>query len=225
MRQRMTLILQCLLLLATALLSACASHTHRCHEDIYCEAKQYYERGLYHLAFNKVSFLAYRGDTRAQYALGRMYYYGTGTAEDTQQGRMWIRVAASKNYPPALEAISLIEDSDTPQYTEFEPKSIRKSSMRSSDNLRKRAVPIVNTPRKTKTVTVSTVHPKTFSQPLVSEINQLPETELKVLPLPALKNPIRPKIKTVSQPHQLPVRVVQLPRPNRINFNSTGNLA
>jgi hypothetical protein len=206
MRQRMTLILRCLLLISTSLLSACASHVHRCNTDLYCEAKQDYARGMYHLAFNKVSYLAYRGDARAQYALGRMYYYGTGTAEDTQQGRMWIRVSASRNYPPAIEAISLIEDSDTPQYGELMPGKTTEIARVYSRN---HANPRVNTTRrKTEPASVTSVHPKRFSQPKVSEL-QLPEAEFKLLPEPVFNPPVSPKTKTVSTSVRGPRRVAQ----------------
>lgn len=70
--------------------------------------KQYFERGYYKRAFAYLSNPAYAGDPQAAYAIGYMYYYGYGTAQNTQQGYIWIKRSADQGYPPAIQALNII---------------------------------------------------------------------------------------------------------------------
>ena len=44
---------------------------------------------------------SYFQDPEAQYYLGRLYLYGTGTAKDSKQAARWFGLAAAKNHRPA----------------------------------------------------------------------------------------------------------------------------
>lgn len=62
----------------------------------------------YQCSFVKVEQAARAGDPDAQYALGYLYYYGIGTAQDRQTGLMWIRKAAAQGQPVAQQALQAL---------------------------------------------------------------------------------------------------------------------
>lgn len=65
----------------------------------------------YQCSFIKVEQAARAGDPDAQYALGYLYYYGIGTAQDRQTGLLWIRKAAAQGQPVAQEALQALSTS------------------------------------------------------------------------------------------------------------------
>lgn len=80
--------------------------------------KRYFEAGYYRKALHQLLPLACDGNPEAQYAIGYMYYYGYGVAQDTDTGYFWIQRAASKQYLPAVQALRIIRDDQREKYTD-----------------------------------------------------------------------------------------------------------
>lgn len=74
----------------------------------YVEGKRYFEKGFYKRAMHELLPLACDGNAEAQYAVGYMYYYGYGVAQDTDTGCFWIHRSAEQGYKPAIKALPLI---------------------------------------------------------------------------------------------------------------------
>lgn len=55
-----------------------------------------YKKQDYAAALREWRVLAEQGDNNAQYALGRMYYYGQGVPRDTRQANYWFTRAKGK---------------------------------------------------------------------------------------------------------------------------------
>ena len=72
------------------------------------QGKRYFEDGYYRSAMRELLPLACDGVAEAQYAVGYMYYYGYGVAQDTEVGHFWIKRAADKGYQPAVKALGYI---------------------------------------------------------------------------------------------------------------------
>lgn len=72
------------------------------------QGERFFEQGYYKKAMHVLLPLACDGNPKAQYAVGYMYYYGWGVAQDTQVGYIWIQRSASQAYPPAIQALQLI---------------------------------------------------------------------------------------------------------------------
>ena len=103
--------------LLSVLLIACATtgprprpvHTESASEKSYlAQGKRYFEEGYYRRAMHELLPLACDGNPEAQYAVGYMYYYGEGVAQDTDVGYFWIKRSADKGYPPAVKALAII---------------------------------------------------------------------------------------------------------------------
>lgn len=73
------------------------------------QGKRFFEEGFYKRALHELLPFAADGDPEAQYAVGYMYYYGYGAAQDTEVGYFWINRSARQGYEPAELASSLIE--------------------------------------------------------------------------------------------------------------------
>lgn len=73
------------------------------------QGKRYFDQGYYKRAMTFLLPLACDGSPDAQYAVGYMYYYGLGVAQDTEIGYFWIQRAANHNYAPAIRAIAEME--------------------------------------------------------------------------------------------------------------------
>lgn len=71
--------------------------------------KKLFEGGYYKRALKALLPLACDGNIEAQYAVGYMYYYGYGVAQDSDVGCFWITRAADKGFLPAIEALKLIQ--------------------------------------------------------------------------------------------------------------------
>lgn len=70
------------------------------------QGQRYFETGFYKHAMKELLPLACDGIPEAQYAVGYMYYYGYGVAQDTEVGHFWIERSASKGYEPAIVALT-----------------------------------------------------------------------------------------------------------------------
>lgn len=72
------------------------------------QGRKAFDAGDFTVAFRILLPVAVEGDVQAQYAVGYMYYYGLGVTEDTESGIFWIKKAAYKGYPPAVNALAEI---------------------------------------------------------------------------------------------------------------------
>lgn len=109
------------MLLSLALVGcATTHHIDPCHLSIKSleelqQGKRYFETGYYKRALCMLLPLACDGVPEAEYAIGYMFYYGYGVAQDTTVGSIWIHRAADKGYPPAIHALNLIRK-DRPEF-------------------------------------------------------------------------------------------------------------
>lgn len=71
--------------------------------------KHLFEQGYYKKAMCILLPLACDGNAEAQYAVGYMFYYGYGVAQDTNVGYFWIERAACQGFMPAAKALELIQ--------------------------------------------------------------------------------------------------------------------
>ncbi len=83
------------------------------------QGKRDFDAGYYKRAMRELLPLACEGNPEAQYAVGYMYYYGLGVAQDTDVGYFWIKRAADQNYRPAIKALELI----TQNANDFKPRN------------------------------------------------------------------------------------------------------
>lgn len=95
-------------------LAGCASAAHvRGQMAVASEA---YQQQNYGEAFQTMHKLAQKGDARAEYTLGYMYYEGIGTPYDLVQAREWMLKAADKHDPLAIQALTIIEQNNPNPY-------------------------------------------------------------------------------------------------------------
>ena len=64
--------------------------------------------GNYKPAFLELLPLASEGNAEAQYAVGYMYYYGYGVAQDNDSGIFWMQKAAQQHHVAAIKALSML---------------------------------------------------------------------------------------------------------------------
>lgn len=101
--------------LMVVVLDGCTSTRAPRHSDISLKDKSYlqqgerfFEVGYYKRAMRLLLPLASDGNAQAQYAVGYMYYYGYGVAQDPEIGSFWIQRAANRGYPQAIKALQII---------------------------------------------------------------------------------------------------------------------
>lgn len=106
-----------LVLVLSLSLIACANrHTWTTADASYLQqGKRDFKKGYYKRAMHKLLPLACDGNPEAQYAVGYMYYYGYGVAQDTDVGTFWIGRSSGKHYIPAMQAMSLIRKDKYPE--------------------------------------------------------------------------------------------------------------
>ena len=85
------------------------------------QGKRFFDAGYYKRAMQQLLPLACDGVPDAQYAVGYMYYYGLGVAQDTDVGYFWIRRAANQRY---LTAIRALESMDNGNGIEMTPRRL-----------------------------------------------------------------------------------------------------
>lgn len=98
--------------LFTLTLIACASSPKSMTPKQMSELQQgqrLFEAGFYKRSMTYLLPLAGDGNAEAQYAVGYMYYYGYGVAQDTNVGYYWVKRAADQHYAPAQHALTIIE--------------------------------------------------------------------------------------------------------------------
>lgn len=98
-----------LTIFACSLLACASSHrlTPRVMSEL-AQSKRYFDDGYYKRAMHTLLPLASDGNPQAQYAVGYMYYYGLGVAQDTDTGYFWVKKAADQHYPAANEALKIM---------------------------------------------------------------------------------------------------------------------
>ncbi len=96
------------------------------------QGKVSFLEGNYQQAYSQLAPLARRGNPEAQYALGYMYYYGQGVAQNEQLSRQWIQKAAEQNYPPAVKALAVLYKSDQTQVAQAKQNTAGKVSKTAS---------------------------------------------------------------------------------------------
>ena len=101
-----------LIILLACSLIACASRikdTEPARTSYIDQGKRDFQQGYYKKALHELLPYATDGDPEAQYAVGYMYYYGYGAAQDTSVGYFWITRSADQHYEPAMIAKRSIE--------------------------------------------------------------------------------------------------------------------
>lgn len=101
------LILACTL--AVIALSGCAvTSSPRVTSELE-QGKRDFDGGYYQRAMRLLLPLACDGNAEAAYAVGYMYYYGYGVAQDTFVGTFWIIRSANQGFVPAKLALRSIQ--------------------------------------------------------------------------------------------------------------------
>ena len=95
------------------LLSGCAPHQSPGEISELRQGQRLFEEGYYKRAMRDLLPLACDGNAEAQYAVGYMYYYGYGVAQDTDVGYFWIKRSANQHYLPAMKAAAMIQRGDS----------------------------------------------------------------------------------------------------------------
>tara|TARA_B100002051_G_C16385704_1_gene462716 strand:+ start:291 stop:617 length:327 start_codon:yes stop_codon:yes gene_type:complete len=90
-------------------LSACAPTP----QQWFKRSQQAYQQQNYGTAFAYAQFAARQGNVKAAYALGYLYYYGTGTEANPVLARRWIQRAAERGYRPAKNALTVLYNQAT----------------------------------------------------------------------------------------------------------------
>lgn len=87
-------------------LTGCATAPHV--ESSLEQGQRYFEKGYYKRSLELMLPLASKGNAKAQYAVGYMYYYGFGIEHDAKAGKFWIKRAADQGYQPAKQALKIM---------------------------------------------------------------------------------------------------------------------
>ncbi len=107
----------CFICLLSSALVACATTSPHSRKttmtpgdmSMLMQGKRDFEAGYYRQALHELLPLAADGNAEAEYAVGYMYYYGAGVAQDTDAGYFWISRAADQGFVPAKEALRIIK--------------------------------------------------------------------------------------------------------------------
>lgn len=98
-----------LILMSVLCLSACTGR-HHLENGIAS-----FQTGNYRDAFIFLKPEAHAGNADAEYAVGYMYYYGVGVVEDKNQAWYWIKRAAEKRQPDAVNALKILNAGSFPE--------------------------------------------------------------------------------------------------------------
>lgn len=101
MLKKMLVILFCLYATACATLKG---------PQVLQQGKVDFSAGNYKPAFHELLPLASEGNAEAQYAVGYMYYYGYGVAQDSDSGIFWMQKAAQQHNAAAEKALGLLAE-------------------------------------------------------------------------------------------------------------------
>lgn len=106
----------------TLLITGCASQPSYSNDtEQLAVAKEAFMQHEYVQAVYLFEPLAIRGHSQAQYALGYLYYYGLGVAQNTKLATKWLASAAAKGNKKALKALELITQQQTAPTPEKKP--------------------------------------------------------------------------------------------------------
>ena len=99
-----------MLTLLITLLCACATTSPKQMKtnSFLQQGKLDFDGGYYQRALHELLPIACDGNAEAQYAVGYMYYYGYGVAQDQYVGGFWIKRSAGQGYPPAIDAAKML---------------------------------------------------------------------------------------------------------------------
>jgi TPR repeat protein len=93
------------LIMVSVLLQSCATAVTSRHLE---EGKKNFGDGNYKQAFHELLPVASDGNAHAEYAVGYMYYYGYGVAQDSESARFWMKKSADQHYEPAVKALEML---------------------------------------------------------------------------------------------------------------------
>lgn len=96
-------------LLTAMMLYACTAMKSHGHADSRLEnGKTSFLAKDYNNAYKQLLPLAEKGNADAQYAVGYMYFYGKGVAQNKEAAKTWLQKAAAQGEPAAIKALALI---------------------------------------------------------------------------------------------------------------------
>lgn len=90
------------------LLSGCCAMTRLADRSELQQSRREFNAGYYKHAIHRLIPIACNGNPEAEYAVGYMYYYGYGVAQDPEMGYFWIERAANQGYAPAALALKIL---------------------------------------------------------------------------------------------------------------------
>lgn len=109
-----TLSIPLLILASSISLTACVTTSTQPGQGNFDVGKQNFINGDYFQAFKNLEPIAKAGNPEAQYAIGYMYFYGLGTAQDKAIAIQWMNAAAAQGNLHARQALQ-----DIQQHAEF----------------------------------------------------------------------------------------------------------
>lgn len=77
------------------------------------DANHLLQAKAYDKAFPLYAQLADAGNPEAQFRLGEMFWYGDGTAPDSQRAKTWMEKAASSGHAGARESLAILQQRET----------------------------------------------------------------------------------------------------------------
>lgn len=140
-----------LMILLLASIAACTTTTKKLTKTkklvnqpaLFNEAKLEYGLKNYQRSASLLSPLAKQGHTEAQYALGYMYYNGTGVPRNYKMAIQWLSIAAAKGNKKATEALRRItppsgdiddsKDQESSSISQPSPESVLESETTNID--------------------------------------------------------------------------------------------
>ncbi|MBA2656115.1 MAG: sel1 repeat family protein [Tatlockia sp.] len=100
----MRFVFQLILLFCITLPDLACVYRSNLNTGIICFREEHYREAFIHL-----KPAADKGQVDAQYAVGYMYYYGKGVAEDRKKACIWINRAAAAGQIDAIKALKIIK--------------------------------------------------------------------------------------------------------------------
>lgn len=170
------------------LLNGCAAHRANTHMSK--TTKQICQNNTllqhYHCSLTKLETAAQHNDPDAEYALGYVYYYGVNDSADAYNSmataKLWMRRAAAQGQPQAIQALQLLQDSETGSSTEEKVKTTQTKATvvpRAATPLSKKTTVVAKTQTTTQ-LTTPTEEPYSYSIQLAASVD-LPRLQEYVL--------------------------------------------
>lgn len=170
------------------LLNGCAAH--RANVEMSKTTKQVCQNNAllqhYHCSLTKLETAAQHNDPDAEYALGYVYYYGANDSVDASSSmataKLWMRRAATQGQPQAIQALQLLQDSETASSTEEKVKMTQTKATvtsKAETPLSKKTTIVAKTQSTTESAT-PTEEPYSYSIQLAASVD-LPRLQEYVL--------------------------------------------